>query len=338
MANWIADVCSDAPVTNDDSVRCLRTSATSVCAHRLITGQNVSRDGDFLEPSAVRENGLVANFHRPATYGAHPGIIVIGGAGGGLGSTSAVGSLLAEHGYAALALAYFGVDQLPDRLEEIPLEYFRSAIEWMRSQPSVKPSKIGVVGTSKGGEAALLVSATYREIRAVVAYSPSHVVFQGIDEAWSDTSASKSSWMLDGKPVPFVPFRIDNDCIERHGFYLGLYLGSLQDRQAVERAAIPVERVNGPIFLASGTDDAIWPSSMMCERVVERLKQRHFAFSVQHFAYDGAGHLLAGPSRLAPARSTGAGGMAIGGTEDTNAAARDDAWANVCTFFGTYLK
>ena len=286
----------------------------------------------------MRDNGLVANFHRPLTSGTHPGVIVLGGAGGGLGSPSTVGSLLAEQGYAALALAYFGLEHLSARLEEIPLEYFKSAIEWMRSQPSVEPSKIGMVGTSKGGEAALLASATYREIRAVVAYSPSHVVFQGIDEAWSDASASKSSWTLGGKPVPFVPFRMDNDCIERYGFYLGLYLSSLQDRHAVERAVIPVERINGPVLLASGTDDAIWPSSMMCEQVIERLKQRHFAFSFQHFSYDGAGHLRAGPSRLEPTRPIGAGGLAIGGTENANATARDDAWAKVCTFFGANLK
>jgi len=291
-----------------------------------------------MQTIAVREYDLVANFFRPSTSGKHPGIIVIGGAGGGLGSTSAVGSLLAEWGYATLALAYFGVEYLPTRLQEIPLEYFKRAIIWLRAHPSVAPSKIGLVGTSKGGEAALLVSATYQEIGAVVAYSPSHVVFQGIDEAWSDASASKSSWTLDGKPVPFVPFRMDYDCIERYGFYLGLYLSSLQDQQAVERAVIPVERINGPILLVSGTDDAIWPSGTMCERVVERLKQSRFAFSFQHFSYEGAGHLLAGPSRLAPAHPIGAGGLAIGGTEDANAAARDDAWVKVCTFFGANLK
>ena len=291
-----------------------------------------------MEPSAVRENGLVANFHRPSTSGTRPGIIILGGAGGGLNSPSAVGSLLAERGYAALALAYFGLEHLPDQLQEIPLEYFKRAIEWMRAHPSVDSSNISLVGTSKGGEAALLVGATYGEIRAVVAYSPSHVVWQGIDGRWSDASASKSSWTLGGKPVPFVPFRIDDDFIERYGFYLGLYLGSLQDRPAVERALIPVERINGPILIVSGTDDAIWPSSMMSERAVERLRKRQFVFPFQHFSYDGAGHLLAGPSRLAPARPIGAGDMAIGGTESANAAARDDAWAKVCTFFGTYLK
>ncbi len=160
---------------------------------------------------------------------------------------------------------------------------------WLRAHPSVEPNKIGLVGTSKGGEAALLVGATYGEIRAVVAYSPSHVVFQGIDEAWSDASAAKSSWTLYGEPVPYVPFRTDNVSIERYGFYLGLYLASIQDRQAVERAVIPVERINGPMLLVSGADDAIWPSSMMCERVVERLKRHNFRFSFQHLRYERRG-------------------------------------------------
>jgi dienelactone hydrolase len=290
----------------------------------------------LVETSAVRDDGLVANFFRPSTSGKHPGIIVIGGAGGGLGSASTVGSLLAEGGYATLALAYFGVEDLPTQLQEIPLEYFEQAITWLRAHPLVDPSKIGLVGTSKGGEAALLVGATYEEIRAVAAYSPSHVVFQGIDEAWSDSSVSKSSWTLHGEPVPFVPFRMDYDCIERYGFYLGLYLASLQDRQAAERAVIPVERINGPILLVSGTDDATWPSSMMCEQVVERLKRHDFRFSFQHLRYDGAGHLLAGPSR--PSSAGSIEGLPTGGTERTNAAARDDAWTKVCTFFGVYLK
>jgi uncharacterized protein len=235
-------------------------------------------------------------------------------------------------------LAYFGLEHLPARLKEIPLEYFKSAIEWIRSQPSVEPNKIGIVGTSKGGEAALLVSATYQEIGSVVAYSPSHVVFQGIDETWSGASMPKSSWTLHGEPVPYVPFRMDHDCTEHCGFYLGLYLACLRDRQAVGRAVIPVERINGPILLVSGADDAIWPSSTMCEQVVERLKLHNFRFSFLHLRYDGAGHLLAGPSRLAPARSIEAGATALGGTESANAAARDEAWTKVCGFFGAYLK
>ena len=51
----------------------------------------------------------------------------------------------------------------------------------------------------------------------------------------------------------------------------GLYSGSLQDARAVERAIIPVERIGGPIILVSGTDDKVWPSSMICTFVTERL-------------------------------------------------------------------
>jgi uncharacterized protein len=291
-----------------------------------------------MQTVAVRESGLIANFHHPSTPGGHPGIIVMGGAGGGLSSANAVGSLLAEAGYAALALAYFGIEDLPTRLEEIPLEYFKQAIDYMRSHPSVEPSKIGLIGTSKGGEGALLVSATYQEVGAVVAYSPSHVVFQGIAETGLNETMPKSSWTLDCKPVPFVPFRINDDFIERYGFYLGLYLGSLQDRHAVERATIPVEHINGPILLLSGTDDAIWPASMMCEQAIKRLRQRHFAFHFQHLTYEGAGHLVAGPSRLTPSRSRQAQGMKLGGTKSANATARDDAWTKVHEFFSAHLE
>jgi dienelactone hydrolase len=72
--------------------------------------------------------------------------------------------------------------------------------------------------------------------------------------------------------------------------------------------------------------------------LIQRLKQRHFAFSFQHFSYEGAGHVLAGASQLAPARPIGASDIAIGGTENANTAARNDAWAKVCAFFSAYLK
>ncbi len=291
-----------------------------------------------MQTVAVRENGLVANFHHPSTPGKHPGIIVIGGAGGGLNSANAVASLLAETGYAALALAYFGIEYLPPRLEEIPLEYFKQAIDYMRSYQSVDPNTIGLIGTSKGGEGALLVSATYQDVGAVAAYSPSHVIFQGIAETGLNETIPKSSWTLGGKPVPFVPFRINNDCIDRYGFYLGLHLGSLQDRITLERAAIQVERISGPILLISGTEDAIWPSSTMCKQAMKRLRQHKFTFHFQHLNYEGAGHLVAGPSRLTKTRSQQIQSVKLGGTKSANAAARDDAWTKVINFFGAYLK
>jgi hypothetical protein len=48
---------------------------------------------------------------------------------------------LAERGFASLALAYFGTDPLPARLQSIPLEYFARAIASLRQHPRVDPRR-----------------------------------------------------------------------------------------------------------------------------------------------------------------------------------------------------
>ena len=298
----------------------------------------------------IRDNGLVASFCLPETAGKYPGVIVLSGSEGGIDSTIPTARLLAEQGYAALALAYFKIEHLSLQLEEIPLEYFKQAIDWMGANPSVESSRIGLIGTSKGGEAALLVSATYPEISAVVAYDPSHVVFQGINFRFSRKRAVKSSWTLHGQPLPFVPFRNSFRFICRHGFLLGGYLASLQDQEAVERAIIPVEQINGPILLISGKKDGIWPSSMMCNRIVERLTQHNSVFPFEHLSYENAGHIAPGPSQsVTEEEPKGQRRHSLflklfslliksGGTEAANADAIDDAWAKVGGFLEQHLK
>jgi dienelactone hydrolase len=127
----------------------------------------------------VEEEGLVGTLFCPPTPGPHPAMIALGGVGGGLreGGPEA----LASEGFAALTLAYFGLEGLPRELVEIPLEYFGRAIEWLKYQPEVNTNRIAVVGNSKGGELALLLGTTYPEdVRAVIGYAPSGVVWQGI--------------------------------------------------------------------------------------------------------------------------------------------------------------
>ena len=288
----------------------------------------------------VRDNGLVASFCLPSTPGKHPGVIVLGGSEGGIDWTMPTAILLAEQGYAALALAYFGLEHLPQKLEEIPLEYFKQAIDWMGSNASVESSRIGLIGTSKGGEAALLVSATYPEISAVVAYGPSDVVFQCLNFRGFRGPVEKSSWTLDGQPLPFVPYRNSFRLMCRHGFLLGIYLASLQDQEAVERAIIPVERINGPILLVSGKKDRLWPSSTMCNRIVERLTQRNFVFPFDHLSYCNAGHIFPKVSQysLSFKIKTLFSPLMLGGTITGNPPAIDDAWAKVGDFLERHLK
>jgi dipeptidyl aminopeptidase/acylaminoacyl peptidase len=100
----------------------------------------------------VREQGLVGTLFRPDSDGPRPAIIDLGGSIGGLLERRA--ALLASHGYAALALAYFGIEGLPPDLFRIPLEYFETAIRWLQVQEGVASDRVAVMGESRGGELA----------------------------------------------------------------------------------------------------------------------------------------------------------------------------------------
>ena len=138
--------------------------------------------------TSVTANGLVAALYVPAgAHGRLPGIIILGGSEGGMGKpTARDGRLIAQRGYAVLQLAYFDAPGLPKDLALIPVEYFKTAIDWLRTRPDVDPDRIGIVGGSIGGEVALTVASHYREIRAVVATMPSSVVWPGIIHAPGD--------------------------------------------------------------------------------------------------------------------------------------------------------
>uniref|UniRef100_A0A8I5NQ02 palmitoyl-CoA hydrolase n=1 Tax=Papio anubis TaxID=9555 RepID=A0A8I5NQ02_PAPAN len=70
------------------------------------------------------------NWKRPGPF---PGIVDIFGIGGGLLEYRA--SLLAGHGFATLALAYYNFEDLPKNMDNISLEYFEEALCYMLQHP-----------------------------------------------------------------------------------------------------------------------------------------------------------------------------------------------------------
>ena len=63
----------------------------------------------------------------------------------------------------------------------------------------------------------------------------------------------------------------------------------MRDKAAMERAAIPVERINGPILFVSAAQDRMWPSREMADEMMMRLKARGFAHTAEHLVVEG-GH------------------------------------------------
>lgn len=64
-----------------------------------------------------------------------PGVIDLYGTGGGLPEYRAC--LLANYGFAVLALAFYGYEDLPKEMKEINLEYFEEAVNYMLQHKQV---------------------------------------------------------------------------------------------------------------------------------------------------------------------------------------------------------
>lgn len=283
---------------------------------------------------------IVGTLFVPTTAGPHPAVVVLPGSEGGVPEGQA--ALLASHGFAALALAYFGVEGLPAQLVEIPLEYARGALDWLAAQPEVDGGRIAVMGGSKGAELALLLAATYPDaVRAVVAFKPSSVVWMGLPANPADNfRGPKSSWTLEGRPLPFVSGAFTLDLIKpmlrQRAALVSSYVGGLKDAEAVAAAAIPAERIRGPVLLVSGAQDQLWPSTQMAAEVIKRLDEHSFPYRHEHLAYGDAGHGLSLP--YLPTTTINSGTILLGGTPQGTASANADAWPKAVTFLEEALR
>lgn len=284
---------------------------------------------------------LVGELYRPEGERPHPTVLLVGGSEGGLPPWKPA-RLLAARGYAVLALAYFGTDDLPDTLDGIPLEYFETAVDWLAEEDATRSEPLGVMGWSRGGELALLLGAEFPEIRTVVAYAPSGVVFQGIPDGFESAG---SAWERDGGPVPYVPYEFGVgftlELLWRwlRGEPLGLrpvYEAGVEAaaEETIAEATIPVEQVGGPVLLVSGDDDRMWDAESLSERVIERLDERDYDHEYEHLCYDDAGHGIGVPYHPTTEKDT-AGEfvprlpLALGGTPAATARADADSWERV---------
>jgi len=280
----------------------------------------------------VNSHGLVGSLFTPTEGDPVPGVILIGGAEGGMHEPDA--ALLAAHGFAVLALAYFGARGLPSGLVNIPLEYFGTAIEFLSAHRRCRPGQLGIMGASRGGEASLLVAATFPQIGAVVSTAGSGLITAGIQygpDFLDIVGNNQPSWTLGGTSLPYLPYTITPET--RAEVAAGepvhmwrIFQPALHDAATVADAVIPVERINGAVLMVSGADDQGWHCAELSEYAFERLgrKEPH-----RHVVLAGAGHGIAPPPYGPTTEQTGPGPgvtFANGGSPAADSAGRVEAW------------
>jgi dienelactone hydrolase len=279
-----------------------------------------------------------------------PALILLGGSEGG-SRIARDAPVYASRGFAVLALPYYSppawgptgpqapeLPKLPGNFVDIPVDRLELAREWLAAQPEVDARRIGVVGTSKGAEFALLAAVRMPWIRAVVALVPSDVVWEGWGMGVAAGTRSSFSWK--GQPLPFVPYQGMQQ--EFAGLATGAEFklrrpqdaGRAAHPQRVAAARIPVEDIAAPVFVAGADDDQVWDSGGMARNIAA--SRAGAGRETTSLVYPNAGHALGG-SGMAPTTQYNAGPSKIGGTPEATARAQAEVWKRQFEFLRRVL-
>jgi dienelactone hydrolase len=314
--------------------------AALVLAVLLAPATPVPRPGGLIIEQ-IRENALVGEFTAPREGVRGPAVIVLGGFEGGIPGE---GFSLAQRGYAAFSVAYFGIEPLPRAADLIPVESVSRALDWLLARPEVDPSRIGILGVSKGSELALLAAARDARIKTVVVVSPSAYVW--FSPAF-DGRPERSSWTVNNAPLPFVPLDRGAEVALARAYQSGgifafrdLYEPSRAAASAatLARATIPVERIHAPVQCIAGDDDGEWDSAGACTLIAARRRAAHVDAADEVTIETGTGHIATLGGHAQPeVVPSGRMRLRIGGTLAANARGGADAWDRALTFFARTL-
>ena len=284
----------------------------------------------------VLENGVAGVFYYPEQANSLPTILILGGSEGGIPENAA--GLWASHGYAALAVGYFAAEGKPEILSEIPLETFDDALAWLKAHPAVDGERIAISGTSRGSEAALLTAAAHPDLAAVIAVVPSSMVWSGFDFAGRGQNEGRvpSAWTRNGEQIPSNDNSFSMETLRSLFGQPSKLTGTFQAglNNPVEGSVIPVEEIDAPILLISGTDDMLWPSHEFALQIVDRLEANGFSHPVEHVVLQGTGHAVR--SMYEPPVFI-SGTIVVGGSRDANGKATGHNWQSRVDFLDEHL-
>ena len=314
---WSADATDRAERGSSDPMRVrLEVTAGGKTGHAAYE-RGWTRAG--VTVSSVGCDGLVGISYQPEGT-EMPAVVVVGGSEGGIPAPSPA-ALLAGHGIAVLALAYWRAPGLPDVMADVDVELVGRACDWLRGRPGVRDARPAVMGISRGGELALLAASLMPERVGSALSTVGSAVSWGALGTGDDNDVC---WRFGGEPVPKVwEYADDPD-------------RGLRDAETVAAAEILVERIDGRVLLLSAEDDQMWRSTMLSEYAVQRARRLGIADHVEHVSYPDAGHACCTPPGFAIqaeiVHSLDGAAYSMGGSRTGNQAARLDSWRRTLEF------
>ncbi|QEJ94484.1 hypothetical protein FUT79_04205 [Treponema phagedenis] len=248
--------------------------------------------------------GSINGFHYIPKEIKHKGLVVcFGGSEGSAGEWYAAD--IANEGYEVLAVYYFGKENLPQILSEVPIEFFENVLDYIKKRGSNK-KPITLLGASKGAELTALLTRYYPQIDNLILFAPASCVFQGLDY-----TSSKSSWTRKKEALPFITFTqevIEKISYEENAIVLRpLYEAAVNEaaEELRKKAEIDLSQFKGKVLIFAGGDDCLWPGDFAAQAFKNQNPD-----NVDLHIFPKAGHAFGAPPI--------AGGVKLGGTQEEN--------------------
>ena len=243
-----------------------------------------------------KEHGFVGHLAEP-DGGSDKAVIVIMGGEQSLLPGIKFAERFADYGITGLAVSLFGAEGLPEGVDQIPLDMFIPAVDYLKRIKKIE--HISVYGQSMGSIFAVLVAQYIGGIENLIMVSPTHVPFEGTRDKKSMSGRSVATFQ--GKDIPFVP--VDFSSIKASRYYkhpdadyrvMGMWIAyhnAYQNKAAEKAAWLHLEKTNARILLIAGAEDEAWPAEYSVKALKKYLDEQAYEKEVKVILYPHGSHL-----------------------------------------------
>ncbi|XP_072032153.1 bile acid-CoA:amino acid N-acyltransferase-like [Amphiura filiformis] len=292
-----------------------------------------------VERFEVRAGRVRGTLLKPKGPGPFPAVIdMFGGVRPGCNEIRA--APLATKGYVAFALAYFGGEGQPPKLEDtkcLEMEYFEEATDWLSRQPYVQAGGIGTIGICKGGEMALAMAIHFPEkIRATIAFSTAGIFnvcptsYKGEFFPHAEYDLHHDNYQQMATIMNQISFAPDGALITRD---------ISPDTKLLERYQ-KFEKIQCPALIICGDHDGSVNWTNNGRIIAEKIQTNGHNNDCELVVYPGGGHLIEPPQ--APLCITSYqppwGLIHWGGIPAQHAHVQDEAWTKMLAFLEHNLR
>jgi len=225
-----------------------------------------------IEKTTVQENGFEGAYYRDSEKNDRAMIINITFGGDSI-FVKKLAQWLIENKTDALGITISGSKETGKNQSEIPLEYIESALNYLKNKGY---SRVGILGLSLGASMSMLAASYFSELNPIISLSGFDTVFEGVNGMGTQYPSGHSSFTYKGQEIPFQPFHLTKDgyikamkdAKKKYGEPYGRMLWDNSLAQGVnEEALIPVEKIQGKLYLFGAKTDSCWDTVGAAERI-----------------------------------------------------------------------